>query len=63
MKSTKTKFFWVIFGVRYKRGLFWEPNFKYLNIKFVPVLSRFDNDWKGAKGYVQAYSIKIPNWI
>lgn len=54
----QNKIFWVIFGVRYKEDLFWEPNFKYLNIKFVPVLSRFDNDWKGAKGYVQDIVLK-----
>lgn len=44
---------WLFFGARYKDNLFWEPNLGKLNIKYIPVLSRQDNDWNGAKGYVQ----------
>jgi CDP-4-dehydro-6-deoxyglucose reductase len=44
---------WLFFGARYKDDLFWEPNLGKLNIKYIPVLSRQDNDWNGAKGYVQ----------
>ncbi|MDB9791492.1 FAD-binding oxidoreductase [Bacteroidia bacterium] len=44
---------WVIVGARYQEGLFWKPNFKNLNIKYIPVLSRPENDWNGAQGYVQ----------
>ena len=47
------KKFWVIIGARYKEDLFWEPDFKNLNIKYVPVLSKPQNNWSGAKGYVQ----------
>ena len=44
---------WIFIGARYQEDLFWEPNFKNLNIKYIPVLSRQVNDWNGAKGYVQ----------
>ena len=45
--------FWLIVGARYREDLFWEPNLKNLKFKYLPVLSRQNNDWKGAKGYVQ----------
>ena len=54
----KNKIFWVIIGARYQEDLFWEPNFKNLNIKYIPVLSRQENDWNGAKGYVQDIVLK-----
>ena len=44
---------WVIVGARYLDDLFWEPNVKNLNIKYIPVLSRQVKDYCGAKGYVQ----------
>jgi CDP-4-dehydro-6-deoxyglucose reductase len=47
------KNFWVIVGARFQEDLFWEPNFKNLNVKYIQVLSRPENDWNGAKGYVQ----------
>jgi len=49
----QNKNLWLFVGARYQKDLFWEPNFKILNIKYIPVLSREDNDWNGAKGYVQ----------
>lgn len=49
----KNKNMWIFIGARYQEDLFWEPNFKNLNIKYIPVLSRQINDWNGAKGYVQ----------
>ena len=49
----KNKNMWIFIGARYQEDLFWEPNFKNLNIKYIPVLSRQVNDWNGAKGYVQ----------
>ena len=49
----QNKNFWVIVGARHQDNLFWEPNFKNLHIKYIPVLSRPENDWNGAKGYVQ----------
>ena len=54
----QNKIFWVIVGARYQDDLFWEPNFKNLNIKYIPVLSRQDTDWNGAKGYVQDIALK-----
>ena len=54
----QNKNFWVIVGARYQEDLFWEPNFKTLNIKYIPVLSRQENDWNGAKGYVQDIVLK-----
>jgi CDP-4-dehydro-6-deoxyglucose reductase len=54
----QNKNFWVITGARYKKDLFWEPDFENLNIKYIPVLSRQDNDWNGAKGYVQDIVLK-----
>jgi CDP-4-dehydro-6-deoxyglucose reductase, E3 len=49
---------WVIVGARYQEDLFWKPNFKNLNIKHIPVLSRYDKNWNGAKGYVQDIVLK-----
>ena len=49
----QNKIFWVIVGARYQKDLFWKLNFKNLHIKYIPVLSRAENDWNGAKGYVQ----------
>ena len=49
---------WVIVGARYQEDLFWEPNFKNLNIKYIPVLSRKVNNWNGAQGYVQDIVLK-----
>ena len=54
----QNKNFWVIVGARYQEDLFWEPNLKNLNIKYIPVLSRQVNGWNGAKGYVQNIVLK-----
>lgn len=54
----QNKKMWVIVGARYQEDLFWEPNFKNLNIKYIPVLSRKVNDWNGAQGYVQDITLK-----
>jgi CDP-4-dehydro-6-deoxyglucose reductase, E3 len=57
-ENYKNKNLWVIVGARYQEDLFWNPNFKNLNIKYIPVLSRPENDWNGAKGYVQDIVLK-----
>jgi CDP-4-dehydro-6-deoxyglucose reductase len=44
---------YLFFGGRTEEDLFWQPNFKNINVHFIPVLSRSTADWKGAKGYVQ----------
>jgi CDP-4-dehydro-6-deoxyglucose reductase, E3 len=49
----QNKILWIIVGARYKEDLIWEPNSDKLNIKYIPVLSRQEKDWKGEKGYVQ----------
>ena len=54
----QNKNLWLIIGARYQEDLFWEPNFKNLNIKYIPVLSRKVNDWNGAQGYVQDITLK-----
>tara|TARA_B100001093_G_C26824867_1_gene1013551 strand:+ start:1463 stop:2449 length:987 start_codon:yes stop_codon:yes gene_type:complete len=54
----QNKNFWVIVGARYQKDLFWEPNFKNLNIKYIPVLSRDEDNWCGEKGYVQDIVLK-----
>ena len=54
----QNKNLWLIIGARYQEDLFWEPNLKNLNIKYIPVLSRQVNGWNGAKGYVQNIVLK-----
>jgi len=54
----QNKNLWVIVGARYQENLFWKPKFKNLNIKYIPVLSRQENNWNGAKGYVQDIVLK-----
>tara|TARA_X000000950_G_scaffold14462_1_gene15658 strand:- start:31899 stop:32885 length:987 start_codon:yes stop_codon:yes gene_type:complete len=52
-EKNMNKNLWLIFGARFKEDLFWKPNFKNLSIEYIPVLSRENQHWKGAKGYVQ----------
>lgn len=47
------KIIYLFFGGRTEKDLFWEPKFTNVNVVFVPVLSRSDDKWNGAKGYVQ----------
>ena len=54
----QNKKLWVIVGARYQEDLFWKPNFKNLNIKYIPVLSKEEDNWNGEKGYVQDIVIK-----
>ena len=58
VEQYQNKKLWIIVGARYQDDLFWEPNLKNLNIKYIPVLSRQVNDWNGAKGYVQDIVLK-----
>ena len=48
-----SKNIYLFFGGRKEEDLFWKPDFKNIKINFIPVLSRSNADWKGAKGYVQ----------
>lgn len=48
------KNFLAIVGGRNKEDLFWTPEIKgNIKFKYIPVLSRPEDDWEGAKGYVQ----------
>jgi len=53
--TTKIYLFW---GGRKASDLFWEPRYEFLDIEFVPVLSRASENWKGEIGYVQEVLIK-----
>lgn len=44
---------YLFFGGRTEEDLFWKPDFKNIKVRFIPVLSRSNAEWKGAKGYVQ----------
>jgi CDP-4-dehydro-6-deoxyglucose reductase len=49
----KNKNIYLFFGGRTKEDLFWEPKFININVHFIPVLSRTENNWNGEKGYIQ----------
>jgi CDP-4-dehydro-6-deoxyglucose reductase len=49
----KNKNIYLFFGGRTKEDLFWQPQFKNINVHFIPVLSRTENNWTGEKGYIQ----------
>jgi CDP-4-dehydro-6-deoxyglucose reductase len=49
----RDKNIYLFFGGRTEEDLFWEPKFTNIKVVFVPVLSRSDDKWNGAKGYVQ----------
>jgi CDP-4-dehydro-6-deoxyglucose reductase len=52
-KEIKGKKIYLFFGGRIQKDLFWEPQFKNIDLIFYPVLSRSENKWKGEKGYIQ----------
>ncbi len=43
----------VYWGGRSIGDIYWQAEFKGLNVSFVPILSRPSHDWKGRRGYVQ----------
>ena len=51
---------WFFSGARYDNDLFWQPNQldKIPNLKYIPVLSRASEVWRGERGYVQDILIK-----
>jgi CDP-4-dehydro-6-deoxyglucose reductase len=51
---------YVIVGTRYEEEFLWSPDVESmgLNITFIPVLSRPNEQWKGEKGYVQDILMK-----
>uniref|UniRef100_UPI0040489365 FAD-binding oxidoreductase n=1 Tax=Algoriphagus sp. TaxID=1872435 RepID=UPI0040489365 len=50
-----SKNIWVFYGARYDQDLYWNPiELNTIpNFKFIPVLSRPSNQWRGERGYVQ----------
>ena len=59
-QKLSNKKIWIFSGARYENDLFWHP--LELNgiftLKYIPVLSRASEEWKGEKGYVQDILIK-----
>lgn len=49
---------WLLWGGRYKEDIFWKPEVTNLKLKFIPVVSRSDDNWEGEKGYVQDILLK-----
>jgi CDP-4-dehydro-6-deoxyglucose reductase len=43
----------VYWGSRAREDLYWDVSIKGLRRDFIPVLSRADSQWRGARGYVQ----------
>ncbi len=56
--------FWLVFGVRRREDLYYHDEFlqmerEHSNFHYVPALSRPDEGWTGAKGYVQDHVRQI----
>ncbi|HWR13194.1 MAG TPA: FAD-dependent oxidoreductase [Terriglobales bacterium] len=56
--------FWLVFGVRSSEDLYYHDEFKQMeaqhsNFHYVPTLSRPDENWTGARGYVQEHVREI----
>lgn len=60
-KKLSNKKFWIFIGARHEDDLFWSP--KEINtipgLKYIPVLSKASEGWKGEIGYVQEIVIKL----
>src|SRR4030095_11912367 len=51
---------WLLFGARYQHDLYYDAEFRqlaseYSNFYYFPTLSRGDDSWTGARGYVQTH--------
>lgn len=59
-KKLFNKKIWIFSGARNENDIFWQPNQLDVipNLKYIPVLSRASEYWKGEKGYVQDVLIK-----
>lgn len=59
-KKLFNKKIWIFSGARNENDIFWQPNQLDVipNLKYIPVLSRSSEYWKGEKGYVQDVLIK-----
>lgn len=47
------KTIYVYWGGRTPDDIYWKPSFDTLDLKFIPVLSRAEENWIGRKGYIQ----------
>ncbi len=55
---------WMVYGTRYVSDIYYQDYFEklaadYENFHYIATLSRPDDDWVGARGYVQEYVEKI----
>jgi CDP-4-dehydro-6-deoxyglucose reductase len=59
-KELSSKKIWIFLGARNENDILWQPNElnETSNFKYIPVLSRASEDWKGEKGYIQHILIK-----
>jgi CDP-4-dehydro-6-deoxyglucose reductase len=59
-KIYQNKKFWLFNGARYEIDLFWKPIELNMisNLKYIPVLSKAEENWNGERGYVQEVVIK-----
>ena len=55
LKPKSVKVFW---GMRSQEELYWDPQNLLGDLNFIPVLSRADEIWTGARGYVQDIMMK-----
>jgi NAD(P)H-flavin reductase len=56
--------FWLVFGTRYAPELYYHEEFlqmerDYANFHYIPTLSRDNEGWTGARGYVQEHVRKL----
>ena len=58
-EQVKGKKIWLLWGGRKKEDLFWQPETTLTNFTYIPVLTREDQ-WQGAKGYVQEIALQQP---
>lgn len=57
-ETQQFKNIYLIWGGRTQQDIYWQPVFKNLLLKFIPVLSRSEDSWQGEKGYVQEAVLK-----
>src|SRR5205085_9867112 len=56
--------FWLVFGSRYAHDVYYHQEFldfekRFANFHYLPTLSRADDAWPGARGYVQEHVAPI----
>jgi CDP-4-dehydro-6-deoxyglucose reductase len=59
-KKLSNKKIWIFLGARNENDIFWQPNElnEISNLRYIPVLSRASEEWRGEKGYIQDILIK-----